>query len=109
MGNYESFIEKIIEKSDRKNRFLCTAPDVIDFVMQYTSRDQKTRELAVNNSFQDLPKKQLERYYESFTFIEDLRQNDVDYANEIYPCFLISDEEFVELTNLIATAATEQV
>lgn len=109
MEKYESFIEKIVAKSDRKNRFLCTAPDVIDFVMNYTTRDEETRELTISDSFSELTTKQLARLNESFNFIDDLRQNHEEYANEIYPCFLISDEEFAGLVRVITNAATEQV
>lgn len=109
MEKHESFIEEIVVRRARKNRFLCTAPDVIDFVVRYTSRDEQTNQLIADEGFKTLEPQHLSRLYESFTFIDDLRQNDVVYTNEIYPCFLISDEEFAGLTSLIVTAATEQV
>ena len=40
MEQSEKSIQKFFENRERKNRFLCTAPDVIDFVMTYTSRDE---------------------------------------------------------------------
>lgn len=109
METSEKSIKKFEESRDRKNRFLCTAPDVIDFVMTYTSRDEETRELSVDDSFNGLSPKQLQRLHDSFDYIDDLRQMHEDYEDVVDQCFLISNEEFVSLKFKISEAVINQV
>ena len=109
MEQSEKSLQKFFENRERKNRFLCTAPDVVDFVMTYTSRDETSRELLVDETFQSLPLKQIQRLQDSFSFIDDLRQTHDDYEDVVSQCFLISDEEFVNLKSMISDAVIEQV